>query len=114
MHTINRSLVVIKPKQPFVDWENNLPDRKPEISLEQMRDDCTVYLLPEVENDSEARKQIEKIWRDVFDYELYGWCTNEEWLPVRRTKRMFWDWFDVEFHSEIIDVSQKLLVKEEW
>ncbi len=45
--------------------------------VEQVRDDGTVYLLPEVD-DIKARKQIEKIWQDIFDYELYGWCTNEE------------------------------------
>jgi len=33
MYTINRSIAIIKPRQPFVDWANQLPDADRKIGL---------------------------------------------------------------------------------
>ena len=40
MHTINRSVSIIKPKQPFVDWINSQSSPEDMISLEDVREDC--------------------------------------------------------------------------
>lgn len=35
MHSINRTAVIIKPKQPFVDWLNSIPGDELDYSLEK-------------------------------------------------------------------------------
>ena len=40
MYTINRSIAIIKPKQPFVDWANELPDAELKSSLDEFKTDC--------------------------------------------------------------------------
>ena len=59
------------------------------------------------------KKFIEKHYSDIFEEELFAWCTNESWWPKVRTKKDFWEWFDVEFHSEIIDLDKKPIIRDE-
>lgn len=112
-YTINRSIAIIKPKQPYVDWANQLPDAKWETSLSDLQKDCTAILILEYDTDDEAKKYIDRIAKDIFEDELFSWCTNEDWWPQNRTKAMFWKWFDIELHSEVIDPLEEAIVKEE-
>jgi hypothetical protein len=41
MELINRSAVIIKPKQPFLEWVNSDPALSPPVSMEYRRQDCT-------------------------------------------------------------------------
>jgi len=111
--TINRSLAIIKPKQPFVDWANQLPDAKWETSFKDLQDDCTAFLIPEYDSDFDARMFIEKHCSEIFEDELFSWCTNEDWWPKIRTNKVFWEWFDVDLHSEIIDLVKKSIIRDE-
>ncbi len=103
MHYINRSLAIIKPKRPFITWANSLPDADREFSPEAFLRDCTALLINEYETKREAKAHINEIWEDIFDDELYAWSTNEAWWPLHRTQKMFWQWFEVEFHSMVYD-----------
>jgi len=103
MHIIDRSIAIIKPKQPYVDWANQLPDANSEVSLDDFQRDCFALLIAEYDTEEEAREHINEMWEDLFEEKLLGWSTNEDWWPEERTKEMFWEWFDVEFHSMVID-----------
>jgi len=43
---VNRSVLVVLPKQPFLDWLHNADPTSGELTLEILRDDPSVYLLP--------------------------------------------------------------------
>jgi hypothetical protein len=103
MYEINRSVAIIKPKQPYITWANSLPDADREFSPDVFRKDCSVVLIAEYDTVREARAHINNIWEDIFEDELYGWSTNEAWWPKERTQKMFWQWLDVEFHSMVFD-----------
>ena len=52
---INRSLVVVKVRQPFVDWLRGLPDPEPaDVTVARVNEDSHVYLLPEWDTLDEA------------------------------------------------------------
>lgn len=105
MYTINRSIAIIRIKQPFVDWANELPDAEIKSSLDDFKTDCHAILIPEYKTDEDAIRYINKIYEDIFIEQLYGWCTEEAWFPQDRTNKMFWEWFDVELHSVVMDSS---------
>ena len=44
MQSINRMAVVIRPKQPFLDWVNTNPGTK-SFTIEDITDENTVYLI---------------------------------------------------------------------
>jgi hypothetical protein len=46
MITINRTAIVVMPGQPFLDWLHRADPTSGELSLEDLRREPTVYLLP--------------------------------------------------------------------
>jgi len=48
MSEINRSLVILRPKQPFLDWGMAVDDEDKNLTLEQLAEDSTDYLIPEL------------------------------------------------------------------
>jgi hypothetical protein len=103
MFQINRSVAIIKPKQPFVDWANSVVDEEEQYSLSDFSTECSVILLPEYDSDEHAEVILKEICQDIFEIELSSWMTDDETWPEKRTYKMFLDWFDVEFHSMIFD-----------
>lgn len=103
MPEINRSLIIVKAKQPFVEWLNSI-DPEDESDLDDVNDEPTAYLVPEYETNDEQEGIIEWCAEFVFEYELWSWCTDEDLWPVGRDAVMFREWFDVQFHSIVNDV----------
>jgi hypothetical protein len=110
---LNRSVAIIKPKKPFIDWVNSMPVPDLPIEEEFFSEDALAVLIPEYDTLEEAREHIGNIWKDIFFNELWGWCTDEAQWPKRRTLKMFWQWFDVEFHSEVVDSCDEPIREEE-
>lgn len=72
MYLVNRAVVIIKPRQPFLDWANSLPDPTP-VTLEQLREDCNAILISDVDDDREAERYVRQIYRGLLDMEFVGW-----------------------------------------
>ena len=67
MFEINRTVLVVKPKQPFLAWALSLDDEIKDLTLERLRRDCTAYLVPEIEFDSDQRHVLEWCFTLLFD-----------------------------------------------
>ncbi|HKZ03623.1 MAG TPA: hypothetical protein VJ180_15375 [Pyrinomonadaceae bacterium] len=39
MSEINRSLIILKPKQPFIDWARTLDDEDKNLTLKELSED---------------------------------------------------------------------------
>ena len=114
MHCINRMVVVLRPRSPFVEWANALPDAGDlKLSLDELNEDCTVFLIPDFPDGESALRHIKKIYDDIFVIELEGICLLEEWWPHKRTWKMFLEWFDIEIHSSVLDTSNDPIHREE-
>ena len=44
---VNRGVIVVKPRQPYVDWANTCDDYPTKTTLEDPHRECTAYLLPD-------------------------------------------------------------------
>lgn len=103
---INRSAIIIKPKQPFIDWYNSLyPDK------EMHETDVDIYLVDDTVNDLE--KFLRKKFNTLFTMVLYDWHTNKKEWPQRRNYKMFKEWFRVETSATIYDLEKKPVSKSE-
>lgn len=107
MSEINRSLVILKPKQPFLDWAQTLDDGDEEFSLEQLAEDSIAYLIPELWQDSDQQSLLKSYYGVLFEEQLAGWWTDEDEWPKKRDLKMFLDWFKVEFHSLVFDLCEE-------
>jgi len=105
MTDINRSVVIIKPKQPYLDWVRMEEDELCQsTALAELRDDCPAYLVRTVWEPDDAQKMIGECWEKLFERALEGWITDESAWPKNRTLKMFREWFDVDCHSLVVDL----------
>jgi hypothetical protein len=100
MDMINRSVITVKPNQPFKDWVNGLPTET--YQLWQL-DHGVAYLVPEFEKPEEIQPYIQEKFNLIFRCELRGWCDNEELWPPDLSYSVFVKWFDVEYSFFAVD-----------
>ncbi len=112
MKTINRTAVIVKPKQPYVDWANSFEDGGP--NLEETRKEGTAYLIREFDYVDQMVKHIEKNYAIIFENELFGWITDPEVWPKKRTLKMFKEWFEVEICEMVYDLGKGGIITEEF
>ncbi len=106
MREINCSVAILKPRQPLLDWLLQLPDGGEEkFTLEELRQDCTVLLVPEADDDEPHLRLIRSRCKEIFEAELESWCTDETLWPSKRDFKTFRAWFDIEIHSLVVDMS---------
>ena len=53
MNEVNRGVLVLKPKELFLNWVNSTDDEGVVLTLDEVSRDCTAYLTPEIEDDDE-------------------------------------------------------------
>jgi hypothetical protein len=105
MFDINRCLLIVKPKQPFFDWVQSV-DHDDDLTLDYIREDSTAYLVPEYELNSEQAEILEWCFELLFEVELDSWYIDPNLWPQERNLKMFLEWFDVEFHSMVVDLGE--------
>ena len=104
MRTVKRSVAIVRPKSPFQKWANNLS-----VGLGYTSDDSTVFLRPSLLSmealpaDTMGWRYINSAWDDIFTEMLRRYETTEWCWPQYRTRKMFGEWFKVEFHDLVID-----------
>jgi len=113
MQNINRTAVVVKPKQPFIDWLKSIPDDDFDYTLEQISADNLIFLIPQSDNPNEAMEYIRKGYGLIFEWAFGVWATAEELWPAKRNWKMLNDWFDIEICSEVFDLVDGRIEKED-
>ncbi len=99
---INRSAVIVRVKQPFIDWANSLDDG-PSANLRTH--ESTLMLVDEMEDPAEWPHAEKGLWERIFEYQLSGWHRDPKDWPHPRTLSMFHEWFDIELHLGVYDAS---------
>jgi len=110
---VNRSVLIVRAKEPFRQWLRSLPDPE-DASLAEINEDSSVYLVPEYEDDSEKEKILKMMYEEIFEEQLEDWWRDEDDWPKNRNMSLFKNWFDVEFHSVVIDLVGGELISEEY
>lgn len=74
------------------------------ISRSQINEDGTAYLLPDYSYDNEQDEILVRFYELIFEEQLAGrWPDENDW-PPKRNFALFSKWFDVQFHSLVIDL----------
>ena len=113
MYQINRTVIVVKAKEPFLEWTERLPDPLEGLTLAQHNNDSNAYLFPVWDTYDELENLLVEVYDVIFGRELYSWHRNEREFPKNRTFAMFRDWFEVEHHSVVIDLLDEDIFAEE-
>jgi len=113
MEAINRSAVVVTPSQTFLDWLHRADPTSADVSLADLREEPTIYLLPEYDTEEEAREHLRVCCKLIFEEQLDGWYRVPSTWPVDRTFGVFSRWFDFSFHSVLLDLCHDPLKRDE-
>ena len=110
---LNRAALIIRYKQPFVDWINSV-DSEPEntITLTEANQENTVYLV-EAEDTEELDDWLDLNYEAVFEDELNGWYTDPALWPDDRSLEFFKTWCGFELHTVIFDAGSSPLEDDE-
>jgi len=101
---INRSMLIVKPKQPFLDWARSLDEESKDLTFERISGDETAYLVPQMWDDAGAESIVEWCYDILFELELDSWCVDPDTWPETRDLPTFLEWFKVEYHSLVLDL----------
>ena len=61
-------VAIIKPTQLYINWAQSLPRPIEDLTLAELREDCTALLLPPVMDLQEADIYIRKLWPVLFGF----------------------------------------------
>ena len=103
MDFINRWILIIKPKEPFLNWLKSIPGHDPELTLTELREDPTTILIPELEDDDEVDEFINKNYKIIFESELLSSDKNKAYWPKNLTIEVLREWFEISSSSIVLD-----------
>lgn len=107
--SINRNAILVKPKEPFFTWQNQVfPDEEPIHEL----DENNIYLIREMDSNETIKKWLKNNFDDVFTNELNDWSADKVTWPKNRNYKMFTDWFTIEIHSMVLDLEEFPVTKD--
>jgi hypothetical protein len=113
---INRAALLLRYKQPAVDWINESDPYKdsPGIELDRVNEERNVYLIPDraAADEGTVRVWVELNHAALFENELAGWYEDESLMPSNLSLELFDEWFDVECHSIVLDTSDEPIIEE--
>ena len=111
---INRTAVLLVPREPFLEWLNDTDPSEEPLTMEDLFEDNNIFMIPRFDDESRSIKWIERYWDALFEYMLSEWVTEESLWPQERTLDLFREWFDVEIHTLVWDLSDDSLQIEDW
>ena len=102
--TINRAALIVRPRQPYVDWANSVDDEGPRAILQELRTDPSIYLVKSIDFTEDFDLLVDDSWEWIFREQLNGWMRDVDSWPENKTRGMFLEWFDCELSTMIWDM----------
>jgi len=102
--TVNRCALVLEPASGYLEWTRICPDPDPNLTLAELCQEGTVYLIPEVDAGPDA--WLRRNYKAIFENELNGWCTDDSLWPEDRSFKVFQEFFNIKFCSIVLDMGK--------
>jgi len=112
MEALNRSAIVVKPKQPFLDWQHAADPTSHGITLFDVEREPAVYLIPECDTSEDLADVLRELCEEIFEEQLDGWYRVTSSWPQDRSYEVFCQWFDYRHHSMLFDLCDEPLIRD--
>jgi len=100
------SAITIIPKQKFWDWvatQTDLDNISP-----NMKKDFNVYLVPDIELESDLEQELHEKFQEIFKIELTRYINSDTKFPEINFIE-FLQWFEIKSSSHVMDLTGELL-----
>ena len=104
MRIVNRTVAVLRARQPYVEWANRFRGEGPALTVGDVAPAGSTFLIPDFEDEAETRAFVESHARAMFEHELEMWNDDAAAWPKIRDAATFRQWFDVEVHDVVMDL----------
>jgi hypothetical protein len=101
---LNRTALVVRPKQPYIDWADSFDDGGPKYDPDHHQ--AKVFLIDEVADTRDIKKVVRRCWQAIFEEELNSWMRDPDVWPHRQTLKVFLEWFEVEVCDVVLDLGK--------
>ena len=105
LRSLNRSAVIVTPRQPFVDWLHRADPTSLTLSLEEVSEP-TIYLLPDCEDERDLVAHVRNYSDTIFEDQLDGWYRDQSRWPAERDFKSFCLWFEYRAHTLVLDLCE--------
>ena len=97
MYFVDRTAVVLKPTARFLKWLKSADENMPDLTVEQLRTNCSVFLVPQFDEPESVISYFDERYQQIFEAELAGWDMS---------LKAFWEFFDTEIHDMVLDMEE--------
>lgn len=104
MKTINRTVVTVRGKKPFIEWANSFDYAGPKMDIGEINE--TSFLIPDTYDELNYEKFIKTHYKLIFETELDSWMIDPEVWPQDRTYTLFRKWFEVRVSDLTFDLAE--------
>jgi len=113
MLALNRSAIVVRPQSPLLDWLHTVDPTSASITLVNLTQEPTIYLVTECDDSADEETCLQAVYSTIFEDQLDGWWRDRTMWPTPRSLAVFRRWFDCQFHSMLLDLTDEPLFEEE-
>ncbi len=105
MKQIDRCAITILPKEPFVEWLNEIFPEEQITLNDLLEEGFQTYLLPTFEDqvDDAVLTYFEEICPGLFKAELKSWQIEKDKWPKQMDSELFNKWFSIDFSDVVYD-----------
>lgn len=99
MNTINRTLLIVIPKKPYLDWVKSFGN------IEDDPEHYSAYLISDKYDEFNYKNYLKKHYMDIFEEELYAIIKDPDFYPEKRDYKTFNEWFETHVCDTVFDLS---------
>ena len=112
MKTINRTVITIVPKKPFIDWANSFDDGGPKLAYDSTQ--ATSILIPDDYDEYNYEEFMKMMCQSIFEEELSSWMDNPDEWPKKRDYKTFKEWFELIVSDTVIDYGENIIIRQDY
>ena len=115
MRVVNRTAVTITGAQPYIDWmrATDADFNRGALTVPRAKAYGSAFLLPEFDLEEDVQEWVEDNVSWLFEFQLAAWTDDESAWPQVRDLNTFREWFTVDIHNVVVDVSDDDIEGEE-
>ncbi len=99
-----QAVLILRPKQPMLDWLASLPGREREVPIEKLRGKAVAVLVPALESQAQLLELLDRNMDRFFEQALLAWSLDLAAWPKKRDLRSFREMFEMELIPAVFDM----------
>jgi hypothetical protein len=103
--TLNRLAIIIRAKQPFLNWLNIVQSEDP-LELKNVNEPNIYLIDPKDDYKDASNRWLKRNYKKIFYSKLFDWHTEPADYPQNLDFKMFKEWFDYEFSDCVVELGK--------